>query len=668
MPYDYSNMSYLSKGYMQGVQDPRYDMFMSGISAEFPIYLVNTTTKSFFGGLVNYFVMFPNAWLMQTSEVMDGMCTFGWIKNSGIDLTWTWKGAIGKLILGFFILYFLFSICKNIWNTISGNKTIKQVASQVIPVFLVTILCIGLLMIPNKAGTAIENTVGNLLQVFSNQLDDTSEAYQQLYAGDFDSLNASQKSALKYWALYANIWSTYTTNHSLGDDSAVFDVNRGGNEYREYDTSPARLEGNTTVNLWQIALLEELLTNDELSAYRTVDHFMAPVITPGEGAEFSVSTNPNYNGYFYSEPPIFSTLLTLSVAILTFIKMLCFLELITNILLLFLKVLRYSTQQDNDINKGFTKTIQEIGWALVRTLFYDGFIFLCIFSTFNVLGSINLISIILSAVVFCYLKWLFTSGSKSVLYPKFLDLMSVVFRKAGKALKAVAPTANALASANDASDEQLNLLKKYTKANNKKLGISDDHDDAIKMRKKDNRSLNRHQATKPIRESVKQKAKNHKERKENSFLTNAASVASRINTHNPFSKNYVDKHDKALDEEERRREEEERKRKLEEEKGENKPKDKKEDKDSLLTNNSENNNKKRGDKYRKENNTNSNSKKQPTQDKKANDNNRKVSSKKGNDVITPSQKQTKDVKTKQQNNSKKKPININLKEKNNDKK
>ncbi len=369
MPYDLISISPSSQQYMNNIPDERVRIFHDDGFLGW-----KSTSATMIGNII--FKMMPLGFvefMTWISNILNSICDFSILKDKGIDITMFWGGTIGEFIIVLLLISaILWTIIAVIKMFLTGNIGIKGIIGRAMMTAVFTFLAVGILMNPKQASDLVINTSSKVMNI-------TAQAIQEDSFKQLKTSGASPKdvSSLRYWYLYFDTWGKFETSSSINDPSAKFDIASGRNEYTQLKESPAQLVNGQNINLWQAALLEYAKNNDDYGIYRVSDHYLAPEITPGDFPNFSVERNK-----FYTKPiteffPFTATLICILVFMATVIKVMCFIEFITDFVLLSLRFVVGVFEGKNVIMSG----IKSLGQSLFRIIFYDLFITVFIWET-----------------------------------------------------------------------------------------------------------------------------------------------------------------------------------------------------------------------------------------------------------------------------------------------
>ena len=222
---------------------------------------------------------------------------------------------------------------------------------------------------------------------------------------------------------------TYNVIGKIGnEDGNIIDTNSGGNEYRDI-TVPTFQDG-TRLDRWSCILAESLSSGSDIrAAYRVTDHYMAPVIQGGE--QFTVSPNPRYNGEMFSQFPVGGILIALAVAVFSFIKLLCFIELCVDIMLLFVNLALGSAQSIASGRSQVMDVAKRLGSDILRVMIYDVFVTLLIYaSSVTNNGGQAALGVLSAAAVVGLYRMISYSHSAGILTPGLFTVFEAVSSRA----------------------------------------------------------------------------------------------------------------------------------------------------------------------------------------------------------------------------------------------
>lgn len=429
MPYDMSTMSKSSQEYMGYKEDPRVLTFKRHSG---PFGLVGLTLTEIGHSMNCSWLLSPTKALCETADNMNSICDLEFFEQNNIDLFYGWKGGIGHIIMVMLALLAVIIVLKGVLDFLrnkGGRKGSGSVVLRTIVTVLLLGLAIGLLANPEKTSKGIVNVSSSIMSIGQYTLS-MDPNFRELYVDGNDGASKGEVSSLRYWAVYFNVWSGYALNTNINSNGNFFNPSEGRNEYTAgYDKSPAVLKNDTRINLWNVALLEELTTNDFNNANRTIDHFMAPVITPTGNNTFSVENNKYWSGRFpYTVAPFAGILIALSVFLMTLMKFLCFIELALDLMLIFLRVITGAFQGKARVKEQFKDLFQDF----VRVFTYDVLITALVFLSFVQVGGAEiLLALIVTGVTVGLIWWLLMSpnGSKSMLRPAMFKLFHKIIKR-----------------------------------------------------------------------------------------------------------------------------------------------------------------------------------------------------------------------------------------------
>ena len=391
MPYELDTMSPASKEYMNNISDPRVEMF----NTTGPLGTIGSAMSQVSYAILGYSALVLTANIAHLGAVLNSICDLKLLTSNGFSFSQFWEGSIGEfLLLATLIAAIFFMVTSAIKSFTNGSVGSSKIISKAIMTALMAFLAVGLLANPKQVGDVLVNTTSRILSIGTVVMNN-NDAFNQLYTSDASD---ADKSELRYWYMYHSVWTEYVTNHNVADEANKFDVSSGLNEYVNLDGSPAKLSGGSRINLWSVALLDAQQKDDKNFYYRVSDHFLAPTITDGRYPSFEVSRNKYYNGFMFSETPFGGIFVSLAVLMMTALKLFCFIELVTDILLLFIKFVLGAFEGSAFI----LNALKSIGNDITRVIIYDVFITMFIWSSVKVASfGLVIISILeLSFVVF----------------------------------------------------------------------------------------------------------------------------------------------------------------------------------------------------------------------------------------------------------------------------
>lgn len=417
MPYDITQMSKASAKYMNGVIDQRVVMFGD-------TQLIGATSsmmKQISNMLVNITLINFSANLCKFGQNLNSICDLELIRSSGVDPTMVWDGSVGQFIIcGLTIIVILFLVF-SIFKIIKGTGSSEKVMAKAVMTSLLLAFVIGLAASPKSFGDLISNTASKVLSV-STVTFDISDDFKELHTSDAGD---TDKSALRYWYMYLNIWSTYNTGYTTNEDASKFSPSQNTNEYTDYTSSPAKLKNGDTVNLWPVILIEEMANGNFRACYRVSDHYLAPDIKKSSSwTTFDVSQNKYFETtgrYMYSEIPFNSLINCIVVIIFTFFKVLVFLELLMNIFLFFLKMIFSAIEGRSFLVDSIKAICQSVG----KVIAYDFCItFTIMFSTYGKGTAAVVISLLLATGAGMLIHWIIEGNRNNPFYPTIFGIVS----------------------------------------------------------------------------------------------------------------------------------------------------------------------------------------------------------------------------------------------------
>ena len=429
MPYDLDSMDEVCRDYI-GVADPRAEMVRA--KGEKDTFYLSSMMSSTAKRMTVMPVLSCVSALSWFASSLNSICNLDFFKSNGIDLLFLWRGSIAELIMLVAGIGFLVMMVRSIISSAKGRGFGSQIR-KVLSSFLVFAMLVGILAAPDATGKAISD-ISSVAFSMSSKVLDSNSSFAELSS---PQASISDKSSLRYWALYYNAWSQVMTNHSYSDTASVFDPTQGTNEYYGFDKSIATLTGDDTIDSWP-AILLEASQDGGLEMYRVVDHYMAPNVVSTDYPSFTVSQNRWYNGYVCSSYPVSQLLWAIDMVVLTLLKLICFIGFIVDIFLLLLKMAVGAFSGA----RGMREPVKALGRDIVKIIFYDTLITVTfLFATqFNEPGS-TIFAIVASVTLVGMLKW-FAKNQQHILSPSWL------FKATSKVKSTVDKQASAIAGIN----------------------------------------------------------------------------------------------------------------------------------------------------------------------------------------------------------------------------
>ena len=402
MPYDISNMSAGSREYMNNIADPRFETTKGSA-----LFNIDKMFANAFNGLLVGAFLGVVSFLCSLAGFVNSICDMKFLtSNDGLNPVQFWSGSIGQLIFAIILIAALCMLCVNTFKTFVGTHSTRELLSKSVLSLLLIGLSAGIIASPQSFGNTISNVGTKVTSIGSSMLQQ-SDAYSEYYT---PSSTEAERSELRFWYCYFNIWGGVVTSHNAGEDFSKYDPSNGGNEYIDRPASSATLSDDSTIDVWQADLLDCLFNKDDNNALRAVDHFMAPKITPTGGFGFNVEANSNYTSPFYSQIPIAAVLLAFSLLVLAITKFACFIEFGINFILFFLNIARGVVEGKTAL----LSSVKDIIHAMLKVMFYDILLTIVMLFTDTATGSmLNFISVIIfTALVAFYWYMLFSRGMK----------------------------------------------------------------------------------------------------------------------------------------------------------------------------------------------------------------------------------------------------------------
>ena len=410
MPYDIRTMDTQSYKYMNGIPDPRVEQF----SSDFPLHM----DKYFGNKILNFF---NSDWLLtwcagiyQASSVLNSFCDLNFFKKTtGMEFFWLWKTPTGVFISIMMMIGCIFLLVRRFFQWLLKGGSLKKLFSGMLISIVGAGICLSLIAAPERLFNVLETNVSRLMSIGTVLSD-----YASPEMADFeDGPSQADKSSMRFWYAYFNVWSKYATNHFAKDPGTKYDPSENTNEYYQFKNT-AKI-GSKQLNNWTGILYDSLIYGSPTTPYRVVDHFMAPVITEGDHFnEFSVKENPYYNGYFYSGSTMGGFLASTIVFAFTFLKLLCFIQLAFDLSFLMIRF-AMSVSEGHFPLKDAAMTIL---LDTLRVMTYDLFVTIALTST-QISNNPWFAFILLLASI--YLIYGFWKNKDSFFHPAAIDLLGV---------------------------------------------------------------------------------------------------------------------------------------------------------------------------------------------------------------------------------------------------
>jgi uncharacterized membrane protein len=219
-------------------------------------------------------------------------------------------------------------------NFVNGSVSVLEIFKRYLGMAILTIIMFALAIAP-----------GNFLKLFKttmslgNVINSSSvTAYNYLYSSD---ATTEEKSDLMYWMPYYNSWVTMETGHSADSDELKINESNAANEPEQNQISYPKFSGEDSKN-WGVLLLNSFSKKNGVvsnSAYRVVDHLMAPRMTiKNTDGKYSITTtaNENYNGVKIGTGKSCYFLATLPMTEFQIFKTIWFLGLVIEFMVIFI--------------------------------------------------------------------------------------------------------------------------------------------------------------------------------------------------------------------------------------------------------------------------------------------------------------------------------------------
>lgn len=448
MPYDISTMSSGSRAYMNNIADPRVSMAKDGTFLNLGSYLF----KPLVNNIVNTLVINLTGILMQISSILNSICDLKFLESNGLDLTIGWAGSIGKFIAIALVLAVIVSVIISLIKLLTGSGGKNSIMTKLIFTAVMLGTCLALLANPTSFANILTNTASKIMSFGTSALE-MNDQFNELYTS---GATDADKSSLRFWYMYYNTWTSYATNHDASDQANIFNYSQGTNEYTDF-SNPAKFSNGDEINLWPVVLIETMDSGDTRATYRVSDHYLAPIITPGANGQFSVTNNPYYNGYMFSQIPFGAPVLAMCVALFVLLKLLCFLELCIDIMLIFIN-LALGAVDGAANSKAFVLNIfKRLGWDALKVFVYDLLITMVIYSSSIVSGNGTIVmALLVGAATVILFRSMFVTHSNSILYPNICKVFesgmhkfNLVFNGENSTWNSAKKSANEFASQRD---------------------------------------------------------------------------------------------------------------------------------------------------------------------------------------------------------------------------
>lgn len=198
-PYDLSNMSPESQKLMNGISDPRVEMFKRyagplGIIGTF----VTTTLHSF-----NCMILLNGSKVCcELAGNLNSISSLKFLTENNVDIFTVWTGTVGAFVVIALAALAIIVLIKGVIKIGAGKEAGGRVVSKTILIVLLIFLVIGLLANPKAITTAIVNTTDTITNPFTKLLK-AHPQFQELYVeGEASEGDITE---LRYWAAYFNI-------------------------------------------------------------------------------------------------------------------------------------------------------------------------------------------------------------------------------------------------------------------------------------------------------------------------------------------------------------------------------------------------------------------------------------------------------------------------------
>lgn len=388
MPYETEDMSPSSLLYMQSgsehngavVADPRVSMF--GASNDSTSIGIEASISNEIRNIVASVAINIVGMFCSFSALINSICSFDFFESAGLDIDFLWGGTIGTFIFQCFAIMIVVMLIIGIIRLVKdGNGAQALVKTGFMCLVLALFMCVSLM--PDKTCGLLQDIANRVTNISAITLEN-QDAFDEMCSSE---ANVADKSDMRFWYMYYNTWASYQTNHTTSDDEANkydpdSEESKYRNEYTDYDIfsgkdTRAILSDGKKMELWPIIFAEENLLQSN-NAYRTVDHYMAPIVVKDSFPEFYVLNNNFYNkGYMQSSIPWGAVIACISLLILSILKLMCFIELVVNIMMLMIRLLLSSAGGIQNMGE----PLKEIGWSIFRVAICDTLISLLVYSS-----------------------------------------------------------------------------------------------------------------------------------------------------------------------------------------------------------------------------------------------------------------------------------------------
>lgn len=348
MPYDVDSL--VGKDRDSLIRDPRCSPTIKMV-AEIPFDI----DPYIMGGISNKILEFGSD-MSELSLRLNNLASFDLFKEMGFDLSIFYDNAIITPLLfvltaGGLILIGLLGL-----KWLSGNIGALKVFSA-----LGTAILLSAFLVLAKKGVLYNNfiEIGNKAMNFSvNFMED------QYGGNNKNDLTFRQKTEENIYNLYFSFWSEYHTGYPIGSKKAILDKENGIKAKDPVnETDPAKNKNgdgklaidcyepevfalevpkaeNEEFNLWGAVVAESVTKGHKIKndIYRVVDHYMAPRVEflgkDNPSGFVKTTQNENYNGRLQDFPDLGALLGILIVLFVVVFKLICFIDLVIEILLL----------------------------------------------------------------------------------------------------------------------------------------------------------------------------------------------------------------------------------------------------------------------------------------------------------------------------------------------
>lgn len=408
MPYDIHTMDPESYSYMNGIADPRVEQF----SSDLPLHIDRSIGNGILSFLNSNWILSWCAGIFQASSVLNSFCDLNFFKKiTGMEFFWLWKTPTGVFISIMMMIGSILLLFRQFFKWLIKGESLKKLFSGMIISVVGAGICLSLIAAPEHLFNVLETNVSRIMSIGTVLTDYTSPDIAEFE----DSPSQADKSSMRFWYSYFNVWSKYATNHYAKDPGAKFDTSEGTNEYYDF-TNTAKI-GSKSLDNWTGILYDSLMYGSATTPYRVVDHFMAPVITQGDNYnDFTVSENPYYTGYFYTGSTLSGLLISLIVFSFTFLKLLCFIQLAFDLSFLMIRF-AVSVSEGHFPLKDSAMTIL---LDTLRVMAYDLFVTIALSAT-QISNNVWFAFILL--ITSLYLIYGFWKDKNSFFHPVAIDLL-----------------------------------------------------------------------------------------------------------------------------------------------------------------------------------------------------------------------------------------------------